>query len=212
MSSTEFSFDTVKDFSTHINQSIPTYGFLLKQVSQLATYFIQKDTNVVDLGCSTGNVFKALPLVEGVRYIGIDNSENLLPESKPPYEYRLEDLNRFGMDQISLATSLFTLQFVPEARHNIYEILKLNLVEGGAFINCEKIYSESAKMQDITNSLYYEFKRGSFSTEEILQKEQDLREMARLKTLDEIMEDMRSIGTPEIFWKSYNFVGIIVLK
>ena len=64
----------------------------------------------------------------------------------------------------------------------------------------------------MTNSIYYEFKNLSFESDKILSKERDLRSLHTLQTLEESMSDLSVIGTPNIFWMSYNFVGIIVIK
>jgi hypothetical protein len=67
-------------------------------------------------------------------------------------------------------------------------------------------------MQDITNSLYYKFKEENFEVSEILQKERQLRRSVKLNTLDEIKTELKCIGDVEVFWRSYNFAGLIVIK
>jgi hypothetical protein len=74
------------------------------------------------------------------------------------------------------------------------------------------VYSTNAKLQDITNSIYYEFKNKSFTADEILSKERDLRRIMTPQSLDKSMEQLSVIGKPNVFWMSYNFVGIIVIK
>lgn len=114
---------------------------------------------------------------------------------------------------ISFAFSLFTLQFLPPIkRRMVIEAVGANMISGGAFVSCEKIYSSDAKIQDITTSMYYEFKQKSFSAEEILSKERDLRSIMTPQTLEESIDDLRIIGEPKLFWMSYNFVGLIVIK
>ena len=125
---------------------------------------------------------------------------------------RLTGISTFPKD-ISFAYSLFTLQFLPPIkRKTVVEAINAHLVPGGAFVSCEKIYSENAKLQDMTNSIYYEFKNQSFGADKILSKERDLRSLHTLQTLEQSMKDLSIIGTPQLFWMSYNFVGIIVIK
>lgn len=214
----EFSFDTIEDFDKHIDMSIPNYEFVVEQIKKYAEYFIQPYTYVYDLGCSTGSFLKSLPKQKNVGYIGLDNSSNLLPKNNIEEEYELhflnEDLNNFyDYDKSSFITSIFTLPFIPKLKRSIL-INRISdvLVSGGAFISCEKIYSSNPKMQDMTNSMYYQFKRESFSSNEILDKEISLRKMMYIQSLEQSIKDLSIIGPTEVFWRSYNFVGLISIK
>lgn len=226
----KFSFDTVQNFDDHINLSIPNYSFVAKHVSQYSDYFVRDYTSVVDLGCSTGKLLLEMNHREKASYYGYDISDNLIPRKdgqKPIFikgdlvqiaDNTLEPkmpttgISTFPKD-ISFAYSLFTLQFLPPTkRRTVVEAINKHLVPGGAFVSCEKIYSKNAKLQDMTNSIYYEFKNQSFAGDVILSKERDLRSLHTLQTLEESIQDLSVIGTPHVFWMSYNFVGLIVIK
>jgi len=210
-----FSFDNMEDFDSHINLSIPNYSFVAEQVKNLSNYFIEDNTNVYDLGTSTGSFLKSLDRRDKVRYVGIDISENLLPKKDeyPDIRWECSDLLKYDYSDSSFITSLFTLQFLPlHQRKEVLRKISASLNHGGAFVSCEKVYSSSAKFQDITNSLYYEHKRKHFSAEEILNKELDLRKIMQLQSLEESIKDLESIGEVDIFWRSFNFVGLIVVK
>ena len=212
----DFSFDNMGDFDTHIDLSIPNYSFAAEQVRNLSEYFIQDDTNVYDLGCSTGKFLKSLPLRDNVRYVGIDCSENLIPKNGDNDGIRWECcdlLNYKDFNQSSYVISMFTLQFLPlHKRKFLLEKIRQGLNTGGAFISCEKVYSSNAKFQDITNSLYYEHKRKNFEGNEILNKEKDLRKIMQIQSLEQSIKDLEEIGKVDIFWRSFNFVGLIVVK
>lgn len=208
----KFDFNKIEDFDKHINLSIPNYDWLMNQILTYSQYFIQEGTRVIDLGCSTGNLLMQMPRFKDVEYIGVDNS-NLLPVNDY-IKFVKEDLGSFDNYKNSMfITSVFTLQFLSnDVRRRVLGGVKEGLRKGGAFIVCEKTYSETPKLQDITNSMYYEFKENNFRVDEILLKERELRSSLRLKTLDEIIEELRLIGSVEIFWRSFNFVGFIVIK
>lgn len=89
-----------------------------------------------------------------------------------------------------------------------------NLEDGGAFITAEKIYSQNAKVQNMFEFLYYDFKKQNFSEKEILDKEQELRHLAKLTTENLLMTQLRSIGFRGIqtFWRNHNFIGVIAMK
>ena len=61
--------------------------------------------------------------------------------------------------------------------------------------------------------MYYEYKRNSFSTDQILDKEKELRHLLKPNTELEILDMCAKIGfdiTP--FWRNHNFVGFIAIK
>ena len=208
-----FDFNKIDDFDRHIALSIPGYDKLTEQICQYAEYFIEQESNVYDIGCSTGKLMRLLPQFENVQYLGIDNS-NLLPESVGNYHFLNADLGLYeGFENASLVCSVFTLQFLPSvARRKVIERIAEALNPGGAFIVCEKIFSPSAKLQNIINSLYYEHKQQYFGGDEILRKERDLRSNMRIRSMAELMDEIQFIGVTEVFWKSFNFVGLIVTK
>ena len=47
-------------FDEHIEKSIRGYSHLIEDVISLSRYFVEDDTNVIDVGCSTGKMTKAL--------------------------------------------------------------------------------------------------------------------------------------------------------
>ena len=47
-------------FDEHIEKSIRGYSHLLEDVVALSRYFVEDDTNVYDLGCSTGKMTQRL--------------------------------------------------------------------------------------------------------------------------------------------------------
>lgn len=208
-----FDFNEIDDFDRHIALSIPGYDNLTDRICQYAEYFIEQETNVYDIGCSTGKLLKRLPQFKRVRYVGIDNSK-LLPESGGCYQFLNADLRLYErFENASLVCSVFTLQFLPSVvRRQVIERIEKALLPGGAFIVCEKVFSPSARLQNIINSLYYQQKRQHFNGDEILEKEQKLRSNMRIRSMSELLEELGFIGTIEVFWKSFNFVGLIVVK
>ena len=208
-----FDFNKIKDFDKHIALSTPNYEWLIEQVIKFSQYFIDKRTNVYDLGCSTGTLLKRLSKIDSVNYIGLDNS-NLLPESDEYCDFIKVDLATYDdFNNCSFATSIFTLQFLARnERKKLIEKVANALNRYGAFIVCEKTYSSNSTMQDITNSMYYEFKEKNFNGIEILKKERELRYNLKMLNLNDILDELKIIGQPEIFWRSFNFVGCIVIK
>lgn len=211
-----FNFENVDDFDHHIDLSIPHYSFVVDQVKKYSMYFVQPWTNVYDLGCSTGKMIIEMDKKPNAIYNGIDISDNLLPKENPTewIQFHQKDLTTFHYDRTSFAWSLFTLQFMSlQQRREVLEKIGKSMIPGSAFISCEKIYADNSRLQDINNSMYYEFKNKSFSGDEILKKDRDLRQIMQIQTLKESIADLEEyIGPTEVFWRSYNFAGILAIK
>lgn len=214
MSSKKFSFHTIKDFDLHISQSIPNYDLLFQTVVNVAPFFLQENSVVTDLGCSTGKMLKAIP--HKGRKIGIDNSANLLPASDIQHTFINQDLYTYEFSENnSFVTSIFTLQFLPvEQRASILAKVYKSLIAGGAFVWAEKVTSRSGFWEQVQTFSYYDFKRASFSSEEILDKEKSLRYLMRpLTTKTNLkMLSMAGFSDYEMLWKFHNFECWIAVK
>jgi tRNA (cmo5U34)-methyltransferase len=215
MSSTEpFSFDTIDDFDDHIAQSIPNYHTLSEAICNLSTYFMMEDTQVIDLGCSTGKLLERLPHLG--KKIGIDIADNLLPQSHGETLYVRKDLRALNnLGKSSLILSIFTLQFIPyEDRPHILSTIYESLVEGGAFIWAEKVREESGELEQVLHGAHYDFKRKAFSAEQILNKERDLRPIMKVNssTRNQILAENAGFTVGTMFWKFFNFEAWVYIK
>lgn len=214
----DFSFDTIKNFDEHINTSVPCYGEIFKAVNGLAKYFVTDDSYIYDIGCSRGTLLESIDIdgCKNVKKIGIDCSLNLLPENNKDIAFLNFDLkNDFIFSNASLILSIFTMQFLPPSRrqsviNNIYN----GLIKGGGFFFCEKIYSPFSRIQDMFTFNYYDFKAQTFSAEEILDKEKNLRKIMHPFTHEENIEMLKNAGFKifDVFIKQYNFEGILAIK
>ena len=225
----DFSFSTVKDFDRHIAQEIRGYKVLDSIVIGLADAVIETNTNVYDIGCSTGRLINTLALdiaaetdlsrQRKVQFIGYDPNEN--------FAHNFVSANgsvRFCQDQVtsatrfenaSLVTSIFTLQFVPIRERsgivrNIFEGLNAN----GAFIFAEKVYASDSAIERLINDRHLDFKRQISSAEDILDKDKRLRAIMRPLTLASNCRMLESAGFSryECFWRVNNFAAIIAIK
>lgn len=225
----EFTFATIENFDTHIVQSIRGYEDLVCDVVNMSRYFIEPNTSVLDIGCSTGRLLQKIyhdtenyiDSHETVRFIGIDIEPKFIETSKNTLsgcniKIQKQRIQNFDLpDSISFATSIFTLQFMPRddrrgVIHDIYEHLNV----GGAFIICEKVFSESVIVHDILSSTHHDFKRLSFSDKCIADKGKSLRHMMKPNTRVDLIEDLKSAGFTihEVFWQQHEFIGAIAIK
>jgi tRNA (cmo5U34)-methyltransferase len=216
----EFSFSTVENFDNHINSSIPAYKTLIAEVLSLSTYFIKDNTNVIDLGCSTGKLLQSLidsNKTTSVNYIGYDSSKNLYKQSECKHLIKMQDITKHNFDicNSSFITSIFTAQFLNiDDRINLFNKVYNGLNSGGAFIISEKIYIENGFIQDLFNFSHYDMKRKVFSAEDILDKQISLRKIMYPLTSKENEKILKNCGFKYIhcFYQCLNFKAWIAIK
>ena len=224
----QFSFaDFADDFDDHIERSIRGYANLIADCTELSQYFVEDATTVCDIGCSTGRLLGAIrernqgraPLA---RYVGFD----IEPAFAPHWRKRAGDNIEFmvqnaleygGFRDLSLATSIFTLQFLPERhRRELCRKLYEGLVPGGGLIIAEKTFARSPKIQDMLTSLHLDCKRRHFPDEEILDKEKSLRDKMKPGREADLIDMLTRAGFKseniESFWKNHLFVAVICVK
>ena len=199
----------------------------MSDVIAFSRYFVENDTNVVDIGCSTGKLTKALmeynnDIAPNAQYVGVEIAEGFIKNLKDRkkeigenVEFVFDDIRNYEFTNCSLVTSLFTLQFMPKKdRGDVIQKIYDGLNDGGGFLFSEKIDSENSRIQDMMTFNYYDYKRQFYSAEELLDKEQTLRHMMKPLTIDELDEMSRLAGFEivETFWQNFNFVGMLCIK
>ena len=228
---TKFTFATSKEgFDNHIDKSVRGYSNLWSDILSLSKYFVEDNTNVVDIGCSTGKMTKALidhnmDHCTDATYIGLEIADGFQKdlikrtEEVKKYYYNVyfkkEDARDYNYTNCSLVTSIFTLQFMPKIdRESLVKKIYDGLRSGGAYIFAEKTICENALVQDMITFNYYDYKRKSFSTEDIMDKERTLRHMMKPNTWKEIEEMILKAGFSVVqpFWRNHAFVGALGVK
>lgn len=215
-------------FDNHIDQSIRGYSIMHDDVINMSRYFVEDNTNVVDIGCSTGKTLDAMQKQNGhfapaANYIGVEYAEGFVEnmknrmEENPTLDLRHGDIRDFKFENCNLVTSLFTLQFMPKnCRRDVIQNIYNGLNYGGAFIFAEKTVAEDARIQDMMTFQYYDYKRKNFTEKDIMEKEVTLRNMLKPNTWKEItsMLACSDFGFSKIqpFWQNHMFVAAIAIK
>lgn len=228
----DFSFaHSPEGFDKHIDNSIRGYSNLLEDVVSFSQYFVEDQTKVIDIGCSTGKLTKMIiennPNRKYAQYVGIelagsfyDDLDNRYKDIRKDYPWSILEWVRgnvinYEFRNCSLVTSLFTLQFMPKTtRQNTIDNIYKGLNSGGAFIFAEKLICESAFFQELLTFNHYDYKRKTFSPEEIMDKEKQLRDMLKPNTWKELDGMIKEAGfkDSQIFWRNHQFVGVIAIK
>lgn len=224
-----FNENTANVFNDMLKRSVPHYYEIQDMICELTKIFIQKNSNIYDLGCSTGNTLLNVltKLAEfPVTLIGVDNSEAMLSKIKTRLkrlgcldkcELLNKDLNnKINFENASVIISNLTLQFIrPVNRGKLISEIYNGLNKNGAFILVEKIISENSKIRSIFVNLYYNFKLGKgYSKSEIFKKEKALQNVLIPYIYEENVTLLKKAGFRIIdeFFRWYNFCGIIAIK
>lgn len=227
MKNSEFSFASIAlGFEQHLGQHMPGNSDLRKAIVSLAPTLVQSGTNVVDIGTSSGALLRMVhDEVERCRsakvtYLGIDPVADFQADwaqlTTPNLSFVVADACEVSYEQLSLAMSVFTLQFIP--RHRRKQLLRSlyeGMVDGGYLIITEKVLASSARFQDALTFPYYDFKRAQgITAEQILDKERSLRGFLTPYDRDELVDLLKEAGfkSVEEFWCRFPFVGLIASK
>ena len=213
-------------FDDHIDMSIRGYSALLDDVVSLSRYFVEGETNVVDIGCSTGKltsrIYEHNKEIENIQYIGVEIAEGFGSDLKDrkkslPFASFLHpmDIRDYSFENCSLVTSLFTLQFMPySCRKEILQRIYNGLNDGGALIFGEKIDTTHSRIENMLRTIYYEYKRESFDYDDIMTKECTLKNMLKPNSWSEIQAMLNDVGFKAVqtFWQNHLFIGAIAIK
>jgi tRNA (cmo5U34)-methyltransferase len=229
----DFTFGHRKEgFDNHIEASIRHYTTLHQDVVNLSKYFVENDTRVVDIGCSTGKTVECMihtnkETAPNAQYCGVeyapvfqeemtDRAKRLNKEGHH-VSFLNKDIIHHGFDNCSLVTSIFTLQFMqPIWRERVLQNIYDGLNKGSAFIFAEKTLASDSRIQDMMTSTYLEYKSQHFSYEDIMEKEKTLRTMLKPMTWNDIVELLEKVGFDrnkiQPFFQQHLFVGAVAIK
>ena len=221
-----FNEETASVFPDMLERSVPFYHEIQRMLVELAGDFAVDDTNVCDVGCSTGTTLRALDaLPQDVTLIGFDSSPAMLAEAdaflrgavRHPHELRCADLNQsLRIENASVVVMSLTLQFVrPLQRERVLREISEGVNHNGCLLLVEKIVAEESMLNRLYIQHYYEFKqRNGYSELEIARKREALENVLIPYRADENDAMLRAIGfrAVDVFFKWYNFVGLVAFK
>ena len=224
----KFSENVAKVFDDMVNRSVPYYGEIQRMMAELAADHAKDGSDVYDLGCSTGTTMIGMDTMvkPDIKFIGIDDSQKMLDKCKSKllevgfsrnYELRCADLNQgVKITNASVVVLCLTLQFVrPIYREQLLKNIYAGLNNDGILILVEKILAEDSLFNRDFIKYYYNYKRrNNYSELEISQKREALENVLIPYKLSEDIAILRDTGFShcEVFFKWYNFAGLIAVK
>ena len=223
-----FGKETAEVFDDMLERSVPFYRELQRMIGEIACEFAVDGTNIYDLGCSTGITLTTVNehVKKDVTFIGFDYSQEMLDKCKENfimnnfpgrYELMCRDLNQGVLiNNASVVILNLTLQFIrplyrDQLIKNIYEGLNTN----GCLILVEKVLGNNSTFNRMFIEFYYRLKKQKgYSDIEITRKREALENVLIPYRLDENKELLSKNGFSQldIFYKWYNFCGIVALK
>jgi tRNA (cmo5U34)-methyltransferase len=226
----DFGKDTAAVFDDMLDRSVPFYSEIQRMTGELVSDTAVDGTRIYDLGCSTGNTIlsigpKLSPDIH-LEFVGIDSSQEMLDKAKKkltdqhfPWPLRLElrDLNdAVEIENASVALLVLTLQFVrPMHREALLTSIYRGLNPNGCLILVEKVLGEHSLFNRLFINHYYEMKRRKgYSDLEITQKREALENVLVPYRLEENKLLLQRVGFQyvDVFFKWYNFCGVIAIK
>jgi len=224
----KFGDNVVKVFDDMVSRSVPFYDEIQRMITEQVADFATPGSNVVDLGSSTGTTLLGLDsmLSQDINFIGIDDSAEMVAKCKKnfedagvtrKYEIRLADLNQgIKLENASVVILCLTLQFIrPLFREELVKSICSQLNDNGCLILIEKVHGEDSLFNRLFIKYYYEMKRRhQYSELEISQKREALENVLIPYRLSENKTMLKRCGfsSVEVFFKWYNFTGVIAKK
>ncbi|MES9903626.1 MAG: carboxy-S-adenosyl-L-methionine synthase CmoA [Sedimenticola sp.] len=225
-----FTFDesVASVFPDMIKRSVPGYATVIGMSSVLAAEYVQPHTNCYDLGCSLGATALSMQRgirAEGCRIMAVDNSAAMLEQAKAhisssgdgvPIELLCTDIQTVEINNASLVTLNFTLQFIPVAeRLPLLRKIYQGLQPSGVLVLSEKITFNDPEEEQLQMEMHHAFKRANgYNDLEISRKRSALDNVLIPETLKTHRERLNEAGFNQVnlWFQCFNFISLVARK
>jgi tRNA (cmo5U34)-methyltransferase len=221
----KFSGDVVNIFDKHIKSSVPLYKEGHDIIAELSDFFLAEQSICYEIGSSTGTLIRKIANrhkdKKKAKFIGLEIEKDMINKSiKNGIEDNLSFLNKdivtYKLDTCDMVVSYYTIQFIhPKFRQDVINNIYNSLNWGGVFVFFEKVRASDARFQDITTSLYTEYKLSNgYSSEEIIGKARSLKGVLEPFSTQGNVDMLKRAGFSDILtiMKYVSFEGFIAIK
>lgn len=170
--------NVAEHFDRHVRESLPWYDMATGAVAHFARHYVPAGGTVVDVGCSTGNVGRALAPMLAARdasLIGVDNSSEMARVYEAPGQFIVKDAREFDFARHApdLVICFLSLMFVPVAdRAPLVEKIVDAVRLGGAVIVFDKFEPRQGYLGTVNYRLTLAAKyEAGAAADEIIRKE-----------------------------------------
>lgn len=222
----QFDKDVAECFDDMLNRSIPNYKDMRYLTTRIGDRFVKPETNIVDIGCSNGNML--LPFVKKYGsecgYTMIDTSGPMVDIARERYSDWQDVANIIQGDitecelvkNISVCFSVLTMIFIPtEKRQGVINKIYHSLNNGGCFVMVEKVMGDYEDTDNIFVDEYYKIKGDNGYTQEQIQKKRESLSGVLVPLCDSWnCEMLKKAGFRMIdrYWRYLNFEGYLAIK
>jgi tRNA (cmo5U34)-methyltransferase len=224
----KFTFDqkVVDVFDDMVLRSVPGYKQMIELIGLAGRKYPVINSNVYDLGCSTGAVTLSIASnlkSESVKIFSIDNSQEMIEQcgknlsgTEANIQYICDDIENIQFENASLIVLNLTLQFInPKNRSDLIERIFKSLLPGGALIISEKIIHENEEINKSLISLHESFKReNGYSETEIAQKRKAIEDVLIPESIEQHLKRLSDAGfkKPLVQMQCINFASFLAVK
>jgi len=228
MDISKFTFDqkVVDVFDDMVLRSVPGYKQMIELIGLAGRTFPVINSNVYDLGCSTGAATLSIASnlkSESIKIFSIDNSQEMLDQcsknllgTEANIQYICDDIENIQFENASLIVLNLTLQFIkPKNRSKLVKRMYDSLLPGGALIISEKIIHENEEINKSLVSLHESFKReNGYSETEIAQKRKAIEEVLIPESIENHLRRLNDGGfkKPLVQMQCINFASFLAVK
>ena len=224
----KFTFDqkVVDVFDDMVLRSVPGYKQMIELIGLAGRTYPVINSNVYDLGCSTGAVTLSIASnlkSESVKIFSIDNSKEMIEQcsknlfgTEANIQYICDDIENIQFENASLIVLNLTLQFIkPKNRSKLVKRMYDSLLPGGALIISEKIIHKNKETNKSLISLHESFKReNGYSETEIAQKRKAIEEVLIPESIEQHLKRLSDSGfkKPLVQMQCINFASFLAVK
>jgi len=220
-----FGGKTPKNFDRHIGKSVPLYDLGQNLICKISSFFLNNESYVYDIGCSTGTLIKKIiKYNSSIKFtiIGIDREKNMIKEAnkklknKKKVSFKCADVKSFSYKKSDLIISYYTVQFIkPKYRQNLFNKIYKSLNWGGGFILFEKVRGPDARFQDMMSQVYNEYKNDiGYNEKQIYNKSISIRGFLEPFTTSANLAYLKRAGFKDVMsiMKYTFFEGFLAIK
>lgn len=139
--------NVAETFDHHVREQLPWYDIATTAVAFLARHYLQPNTRAYDLGCSNGNIGRAINETlqqRNVTLIAIDDSPEMLTHYNAPGKPNLARIQDYDYQPHSLTIAFLALQFLPfPAKLTTLQRTYNTLLPGGAILLVDRFIPEA---------------------------------------------------------------------
>ena len=221
----EFDEDVAAVFDDMLSRSVPHYEDMLNLTTSFALKYVNENSTVYDLGCSTATTLIniAKNAHHNLDLIGIDTSTAMLDRAKHKanafgidIEFIENDIFNIDFKSSNVIISNYTLQFIrPLQREQLIKKIYDSLETGSIFIFSEKVITDNKILNKQFIDEYYDFKKTQgYSEFEISQKREALENVLIPYSYEENKKMIIDAGFTnfDCLFKWINFGTFIAIK